>query len=195
MRDSVDHDKRWVTAAFTGMGFAPSDWMKLRLLRFPDEFKQGMAARAETLGDAGAHGTRALGRWTCEPFLAPAIVIFARDDAGTRRGVSEHEKLIASCPGVEVSCSQPPPFPAIWLRARAFRLSRQAVRAGNRGKRVLTPGNRLSLETRRIHPWLSRRARCRSRQPPPKILARNGHGLSAARRACSEVPRFSPAAR
>ena len=36
-----------------GMACAHWAWMKLRSPRFPEEFKQGMVARAEMLGDTG----------------------------------------------------------------------------------------------------------------------------------------------
>ena len=53
MRDSVDQDKRWVTAAFTWNGLRALGLDEASLTSFPEEFKQGMAARAEMLGDLG----------------------------------------------------------------------------------------------------------------------------------------------
>jgi len=52
--DSVDEDKRWVT-------WRSLEWPQAlgvdetSLATFPEEFKQGMAARAEILGDTGAN--------------------------------------------------------------------------------------------------------------------------------------------
>ena len=53
MRAGVDKDKRWVTAAFTWNGLGALGLDEASLASFPEEFKQGMAARAETLGDTG----------------------------------------------------------------------------------------------------------------------------------------------
>ena len=199
MRDSVDQDKRWVTAAFTWNGLRALGLDEASLASFPEEFKQGMAARAEMLGDAGAHAPEHWVGGLASPDLHAIVILFARDDAEHDRCVSEHEKLIASCPGVEVlSVLDLQGHSAVWLRARAFRLSRQVVRAGHRRKRCRTDArNRRAFETRRVHPWLPRRARCHSRQPPAgnSGAERQLHGLSAARGACGEVPRFSSSAR
>ena len=54
---------------------------------------------------------------------------------------------------------------AVHLRARAFRLPRQVVGAGDRGKRRRTDaGDRRAFEGRRVHSWLSRRIRLHCRQ-------------------------------
>ena len=102
MRDSVDQDKRWVTAAFTWNGLRALGLDEASLTSFPEEFKQGMAARAEMLGDAGAHAPEHWVGGLASPDLHAIVILFARDDAEHDRFVSEHEKLIASCPGVEV---------------------------------------------------------------------------------------------
>ncbi len=67
MRASVDQDKRWVTAAFTWNGLRALGLDETSLASFPEEFKQGMAARAEMLGDTGVNCARTLGRRACEP--------------------------------------------------------------------------------------------------------------------------------
>src|SRR6516164_4499900 len=55
MRASVDKDKRWVTVAFTWNGLRALGLNEASLASFPDEFKQGMAARAQMLGDTGSN--------------------------------------------------------------------------------------------------------------------------------------------
>ena len=102
MRSSVDQDKRWVTAAFTWNGLRALGLDEASLASFPEEFKQGMAARAEMLGDAGAHAPEHWVGGLASPDLHAIVILFARDDAEHDRCVLEHEKLIASCPGVEV---------------------------------------------------------------------------------------------
>ena len=48
---SVNTEKRWVTVAFTWNGLRALGLDEASLATFPQEFKQGMAARAEILGD------------------------------------------------------------------------------------------------------------------------------------------------
>ena len=55
MQAGVEQDKRWVTAAFTWNGLRALGLDEASLASFPEEFKQGMAARAETLGDTGVN--------------------------------------------------------------------------------------------------------------------------------------------
>ena len=102
MRAGVDQDKRWVTAAFTWNGLRALGLDEASLASFPEEFKQGMAARAEMLGDAGVNAPDHWVGGLASPDLHAIVILFARDEAEHDRCVSEHEKLIASCPGVEV---------------------------------------------------------------------------------------------
>src|SRR3954451_8671704 len=46
-------DMRWVTVAFTFNGLRQLGVDEASLATFPDPFKQGMAARAQMLGDTG----------------------------------------------------------------------------------------------------------------------------------------------
>ena len=55
MRAGMDSDKRWVTAAFTWNGLRALGLDEASLTSFPEEFKQGMVARAEMLGDTGSN--------------------------------------------------------------------------------------------------------------------------------------------
>ena len=50
---SVETDKRWVTVAFTWNGLRALGMDEGSLATFPEEFRQGMVARAEILGDTG----------------------------------------------------------------------------------------------------------------------------------------------
>ena len=102
MRAGVDQDKRWVTAAFTWNGLRALGLDEASLASFPEEFKQGMAARAEMLGDAGVNAPEHWVGGLASPDLHAIVILFARDEAEHDRCVSEHEKLIARCPGVEV---------------------------------------------------------------------------------------------
>src|SRR4029078_4265361 len=52
---SVDEEKRWGTGATTWNGLRALGVDETSLATFPEEFKQGMPARAEILGDTGAN--------------------------------------------------------------------------------------------------------------------------------------------
>jgi Dyp-type peroxidase family len=114
MRASVEQDKRWVTVAFTWNGLRALGVDETSLATFPEEFKQGMVARAEMLGDTGAnHPDNWVGGLT-SPDLHAIVILFARNKAEHGRCVTEHEKLIAQCKGVEVASTldleATPPF-------------------------------------------------------------------------------------
>ena len=68
---------------------------------FPDEFKQGMPARAEMLGDTGAnHPDNWVGGLASVDLHAIAI-LFARNEAERARCNTEHQDFLADCEGVE----------------------------------------------------------------------------------------------
>ena len=54
-RASIEKDNRWVSVAFTWNGLRALGADEGSLASFPEEFKQGMVARAEVLGDTGAN--------------------------------------------------------------------------------------------------------------------------------------------
>jgi Dyp-type peroxidase family len=102
MRESVDDDTRWVTIAFTWNGLRALGLDEASLATFPDEFRQGMPARAEMLGDTGSSHPDNWIDGTASPDLHAVAILFARDAPGRERSVLEHQKLLAGCPGVEI---------------------------------------------------------------------------------------------
>src|SRR5262245_20346081 len=50
---AAETDTRWVTVAFTWQGLHALGIDDASLATFPDEFREGMAARARILGDTG----------------------------------------------------------------------------------------------------------------------------------------------
>ena len=102
MRATVEKDRRWVTIAFTWNGLRALGLDEASLASFPDEFKQGMAARAEIIGDMGANVPENWVGGLTSPDLHAIVILFAKDSSEQDRCVSEHEKLAAACPGVEV---------------------------------------------------------------------------------------------
>jgi Dyp-type peroxidase family len=99
---SPETDRRWISVAFTWNGLRALGVSEAALATFPEEFRAGMVARAEVLGDSGTH---APGNWkdgTADPRLHAIAILFARDEAEHGRCTSEHAKLLAECGGVEV---------------------------------------------------------------------------------------------
>lgn len=102
MRESVDQEKRWVTVAFTWNGMRALGVDEASLGTFPEEFRQGMAARAETLGDTGTNDPSKWIDKTSSPDLHAIAILFSRDKDERDRAGSEHDKLVSQCKGVEV---------------------------------------------------------------------------------------------
>src|SRR3974390_1837229 len=81
MRESVGKEKRWVTVAFTWNGLRALAVDEAALATFPEEFRQGMAGRAEMLGDTGANDPSNWIDKTASPDLHSITILFARDAA------------------------------------------------------------------------------------------------------------------
>ncbi len=95
-------DARWVTVAFTWNGLRALGVDDASLATFPEEFRQGLAARAELLGITGDghpdHWDPAL---TAAEFHA-IVILFARDVAERERCEHEHAKYLAKVGGVRL---------------------------------------------------------------------------------------------
>src|SRR6478672_10834545 len=97
---TVDGSDRWVTLAFTWNGLRALGVPEESLATFPDEFREGMAARADILGDIGAAAPeRWVGGLAGEDVHAIAI-LFSRTDEQCTRSIAEHDKLLARTGGV-----------------------------------------------------------------------------------------------
>src|ERR1700752_4778411 len=111
---TMDSTDRWVTLAFTCNGLRALGVSAESLATFPDEFREGRAARADILGDTGAnHPDNWVGGLAGGDLHAIAI-LFARNDAEHRRATGEHDKLVARCDGVRslsvLDLNATPPF-------------------------------------------------------------------------------------
>src|SRR3954464_12019377 len=76
---SASPDARWVTIAFTCGGLRTLGVSEAELATFPEEFRQGMAARASILGFGG---TSAPDQWLgdlANPAVHAIVILFARD--------------------------------------------------------------------------------------------------------------------
>jgi len=107
-------DARWVTVAFTWNGLRALGVDEASLATFPEEFRQGMVARAPVLGDTGANHPDTWMGGLASPDLHAIVILFARDVAERERCAREHQSFLAQLPGVEVLSSldleATPPF-------------------------------------------------------------------------------------
>ena len=96
---------RWVTIGFTWNGLRALGVDHAALATFPEEFRQGMAARAEILGTTGAnHPENWVGGLASEELHA-IVILFARDVAERERCRQEHREHLLQCDGVKVLSS------------------------------------------------------------------------------------------
>jgi len=99
---SSELDSRWVTVAFTWNGLRALGVGEGSLATFPEEFRQGMAARAGILGATGASHPDLWEGGLQSGDLHAIVVLFARDVAERERCRQEHQKYVSQCAGVEV---------------------------------------------------------------------------------------------
>lgn len=113
-KETMAATKRWVTLAFTWTGLRALGLPEASLATFPEEFRQGMAARSDILGDTGTnHPDNWVGGLASDDLHAIAI-LFARDDAEHARATGVHDELVARCAGVRslsvLDLNATPPF-------------------------------------------------------------------------------------
>ena len=104
-RDSIEREQRWVSVAFTWPGLRALGADEQSLATFPEEFRQGMVARAEVLGDTGRNHPDQWVGGLASPALHAIAILFARNAAERQRVTREHQAFLASTPGVEVLSS------------------------------------------------------------------------------------------
>lgn len=95
-------DSRWVTVGFTWNGLRALGVDEISLNTFPEEFRQGMAARAEILGTTGANDPDHWLGGLASPNLHAIAILFARDAPERERCRQEHERYVAQIEGVEI---------------------------------------------------------------------------------------------
>ena len=173
---SINQDKRWVTVAFTWSGLRALGVDEVSLSTFPEEFKQGMVARAEVLGDTGENHPDKWVGGLARPDLHAIVILFARDAAERERCQEEHDKLVAQCEDVEVlSTLNLDATPPIDYAHDHFgyrdRLSQPVIEGSGE---VPTPGSGAPLKPGEFilgYPDESGQA---YPMPQPEILSRNG---------------------
>ena len=95
-------DARWVTIGFTWNGLRVLGLSEASLASFPEEFRQGMAARADILGLTGTNHPNHWDGGLASPNLHAIAILFAKDVNERERCQREHEKYIRQCDGVEL---------------------------------------------------------------------------------------------
>ena len=166
------------------------------LATFPEEFRQGMAARAEILGDTGAnHPEHWVGGLAGADLHAIAI-LFARDATSSASGaIDEHDKLLARmrrrarCCRTSTSNATPPFDYAHDHFGFRDRLSQPVIEGLGRGADARLGR---AAEAGRVHPRLSRRGRPGRQSAAARgaVAQRQLHGLPPAGGARRRVPRL-----
>jgi Dyp-type peroxidase family len=191
MRASVDKDKRWVTVAFTWNGLRALGLDEASLATFPEEFKQGMPARAAMLGDTGANAPEKWVGGLASPDLHAIVILFARDEPERLRCVGEHNKLVAASKGVEVlsvlDLNASPPFNYAHDHCGyRDRLSQPVIEGGGEEP---TPGSGAPLKAGEFILGYPDELGVTAVNPQPETLARNGSYM-AYRRLEEHVGKF-----
>ena len=95
-------DARWVTVGFTWNGLQALGLSDDSLATFPEEFRQGMAARADILGLTGTNHPKHWAGGLASPNVHAIVILFARDVPERERCRREHEKYVKESTGVEL---------------------------------------------------------------------------------------------
>jgi Dyp-type peroxidase family len=188
---SDDTAKRWVTVAFTWNGLRALGVDEASLATFPEEFRQGMAARAEILGDSGANHPDNWVGGLASPALHAIVILFARDETERARCVVEHDKFIAQQQGVEalshLDLEAVPPF--IYAHDHfgfRDRISQPVIEGAGEEP---TPGSGAPLKAGEFLLGYPDEHGPPANLPKPDILSRNGSYM-AYRRLEEHVSRF-----
>jgi deferrochelatase/peroxidase EfeB len=191
VRTSVEQDNRWVTVAFTWNGLRALGVDEASLATFPEEFKQGMVARAEMLGDIGENHPDNWVGGLARPHLHAIAILFARDAAERTRCQAEYDKLVARCEGLEVHSTldleATPPFDYAHDHfGYRDRLSQPVIEGTGE---VPTPGSGAPLKPGEFILGYPDESGQPYPMPQPEILSRNGSYM-AYRRMQEHVGKF-----
>ena len=191
VRNTVEGDNRWVNVAFTWEGLRALGVDEASLATFPEEFRQGMPARAQMLGDTGVnHPSCWLGD-LASPDLHAIVILFARTASEHTRCVAAHEELLAEIPGVErlsyLDLEATPPFDYAHDHfGYRDRLSQPVMKGTGEEP---TPGSGAALEPGEFILGYPDENGPPAQQPQPELLSRNGSYM-AYRRLEEHVGKF-----
>jgi deferrochelatase/peroxidase EfeB len=169
-------DSRWVTIGFTWDGLRALGVPETSLLSFPEEFRQGLAARADILGLTGANHPNHWPGGLASRDLHAIVVLFARDVPERERCRLEHERYLKKCEGVRLLSSldleATPPFDYAHEHfGYRDRLSQTVIE----GMGVEpTPGSGPAIKAGEFFLGYPDEEGAGARLPEPEILSRNG---------------------
>src|SRR5947207_1074261 len=174
-------DARWVTVAFTYGGLRALGVNDAMLATFPEEFRQGMAARAQILGIVGDSGPD---RWIgdlASPALHAIVILFARDAEERDRCERQHREYLSTLTGVNVlsvlNLEALPPFDGVAREHFGYRdrLSQPVVaRTGEQP----TPGSGPAVKAGEFFLGYEDESAAPPPLPQPELLSRNGSYLA-----------------
>jgi len=93
-------DIRWVTVGFSWNGLRALGIDDASLATFPEDFREGLAARAEILGFTGASEAAHWDKGLLDPSLHAIAILFARDAAERDRATRAHQEYISELGGI-----------------------------------------------------------------------------------------------
>ncbi|HEY7395012.1 MAG TPA: hypothetical protein VH559_09215 [Gemmatimonadaceae bacterium] len=88
-------DARWVTVGFPWHGLRMLGVDEASLANFPEEFREGLAARADIVGFTGASQPAHWDNGLAEPSLHAIAILFARDAAERDRAAEAHRAYLS----------------------------------------------------------------------------------------------------
>jgi Dyp-type peroxidase family len=174
--DTVNLEKRWVSVALTWNGLRALGLDEASLATFPEEFRQGMAARWQVIGDTGTnHPDNWIGG-LAGPELHAIAILYARDAAAREQSVREHRAFLARTPGVKILSSLDleaiPPFD--YVREHFGYRDRLTTPEIEGTGIVPTPGSGSPIKAGEFILGYPDEEGPQSTLPQPEILARNG---------------------
>ncbi len=180
IKGATELDARWLTVALTWNGLRTLGVDEASLATFPEEFRQGMAARAAILGDIGAnHPDNWVGGLASDALHA-LVVLFARDVAERDRTVQEHQRFLEQFPGVQaisyLDLEATPPFDYAHDHF-GYRDRLTPVVIEGMGD-VPTPGSDPPLKPGEFFLGYPDEENAEPLMPQPEVLVRNGSYLA-----------------
>ena len=173
-------DSRWVTVAFTWRGLGILGVDRSLLATFPEEFRQGMAARAPIIGATGAnHPDHWVGE-VASPALHAIAILFARDVAERERCTLQHANYLSSIRGAGILSSLDleaiPPYGCahehFGYRDRLSHIAIEGIADQSQ------PGSGLPLKAGEFFLGYDDESGLQPPLPQPEMLSRNGSYLA-----------------
>lgn len=179
----VSPDARWVTVAFTWNGLRALGVDEASLETFPEEFREGLSARAQILGITGSNHPDHWDGGLANPALHAIVILFARDVAERQRCEREHRRYLSQVGGVtplsslDLEAISPEPREHFGYRDR---LSEPVVAGTGEDS---TPGSEPPLSAGEFFLGYDDETGTTPALPEPEELSRNGSYLAYLRMA------------